>query len=215
MRIAEWEFPMARLEADKSFPGRQRRMCLNMSPSQSRRATLIQDQRELSRKDRIKVAQQFIAGKEKKGPGRPVRDAMKVAHHFCGGSWNKRRARPGGTIEALPSNVLLNKRFTGFLEATIVKFWQTSPRSKEANRSSLPGRTRLFTLDPALRTGLLSLGPCGTSLWHSQSLAISSWLDANARLRGRFLENGRSQQRRIPMYIGPRHKSLIDKADFG
>jgi hypothetical protein len=54
------------------------------------------------------------------GPSR--RDAMKVAHHFSGGSWSNRRARPGGTIEVFPSNVLLDKRFTGFLEATPSNF---------------------------------------------------------------------------------------------
>jgi hypothetical protein len=37
--------------------------------------------------------------------------------------------RPEVTIEVLPSNVPLNKRFTGFLEAMAGKFWQTSPGS--------------------------------------------------------------------------------------
>ena len=105
---------------------------------------------------------------------RSARDAMEVAHHFCGGSWNKRRAPRPGKVEVLPANVLFNALYR-FLRGNGCQVLANVSGELRGISIVLSGTDPPFYFDPAFRTGLLS----------------------------------------FTMYIGPRHKSLIDKADFG
>ena len=80
---------------------------------------------------------------------------MKVAQYEVLGTEAKRQVRPVGTIETLPGKPdapLLEKAF-GFARGSAIA---------SICRSSRPGRILFKKANPALRTGLLSSGPCGT-----------------------------------------------------